>query len=146
MLKNMGLAIIGLVFACGLAFGEAHVWSFAEIERTIPYSVVLNSVPGLTYDQYATASVRIVLLLNGDMSSDKLLELSANEPLVVRASIAIVDALIAENTRRLRVKQTAPSWIADLNAMRNEVGRQVAHCHCGAGSFPGKTLSIGHGI
>jgi hypothetical protein len=51
------------------------------------------------------------------MSPDKLLELSAGEPLVVRASIAIVDALIAENTRRLRVKQTAPSWIADLNAM-----------------------------
>jgi hypothetical protein len=117
MLKNLGLSIIGLGFAYGLAFGQAHIWSFAEIERMIPYSVVVNSVPGLTYDQYATASVRIVLLLNGDMSPDKVLELSAGEPLIVRASIAIVDALIAENTRRSRVKQTAPSWIADLNAM-----------------------------
>jgi hypothetical protein len=136
MLKSMSLSIIGLVFACGLGFGQAHIWSFTEIERTIPYSVILNSVPGLTYDQYATASVRIVLLLNGEMSPDKLLALSASEPLVVRASIAIVDALIAENTRRLRVKQTAPSRIVDLIAMPGMIWIQNYHPRSNSSSRP----------
>ena len=113
MLKSIGFSIVTLVVVCGLTFGEGRNWSLAEIERTIPYSVVLNSVPGLTYDEYATASVRIMLVLGGEMSPDKLLALSADEPLVVRASIAIVDALIAENAKRMKVKQSTPSRVAD---------------------------------
>jgi hypothetical protein len=115
MLRRIGLSIIALAVVCGLTYGEDHTWSLVDIERTIPYSVVLKSVPGLTQDQYATASVRIMLLLNGDMSLDKLLALSADEPLVVRASIAIADALIAETSRQLKLKPpSGPSRIAGL--------------------------------
>jgi hypothetical protein len=121
MLKSIGLSIIALVVACGLTFGEGHNWTLADIERTIPYSVVLKSVPGLTQDEYATASVRIVLLLNGEMSSDKLLALSADQPLVVRASIAIVDALIVENTKRLKVKQSSVSWVAKVTQRQDSM-------------------------
>jgi len=120
MLKSIGLSMIALVVTCGLTFGEGHNWTLADIERTIPYNVVLKSVPGLTQDEYATASVRIMLLLNGEMSPDKLLALSADQPLVVRASIVIVDALIAENTKRLKLKQSTTSWVVAKLTQRQE--------------------------
>ena len=125
MLKSIGWSIIALVVTAGLTFGEGHNWSLADIERTIPYRVVVNSVPGLTYDQYSTASVRIVLVLNGELSPEKFLALSADEPLVVRASIAIVDALIAESTRQLKLRQTVPTRVAGLARWPESSSREV---------------------
>jgi hypothetical protein len=120
MLKRVCFSIIALLIVCGLTFGQGHNWSLADIERVIPFNDVVNSVPGLTQDQYATASLRIMLVLNGAMSPDKLLALSADEPLVVRASIVIVDALIAENTKRLKVKHSVQPWVAGISGTHPE--------------------------
>ena len=108
MLRNIGMSVMGLIVVCGLTFGEAHNWKLEDIERTAPYKAVLNTVPGLTSDQYATASDRVMRVLNGDLSADQMLALSAGDPLITRASIAIVDALIADKTKQLKTKPSLP--------------------------------------
>jgi hypothetical protein len=114
MLKNIGMSVMALIVVCGLTFGEAGNWRLTDIERTAPYKAVLNTVPDLTPDQYATASVRVVQVLNGDMSADRMLELSADDPLITRASIAIVDALLAEKTKQLKAKPSLPSKVVTV--------------------------------
>jgi hypothetical protein len=103
-LKRFGLSVIALITICGLTFGETPTWRITEIERAAPYSVVLNTVPGLTSEQYATASLRVMMVLNGEMSADQMVAFSADEPLTMRASIAIVDALIADKTKQGKTK------------------------------------------
>ena len=112
MLKKMGFSVMVLVAVCGLTFAQTPKWKLVEIERTAPYNTVLNSVPGLTSDQYATATTQLLRVLNGEMSPDQLLAASADEPLIVRASIAIVDALLADKTKQLKLKQSLPARVA----------------------------------
>jgi hypothetical protein len=112
MLKNIGLSFIALLAVCGLSFGESSNWKLSDVERTAPYSVVLNTVPGITSNEYATASLRVVMVLNGEMSANQMLELSADEPLIMRASVAIVDALIADKTKQLKTKPPLVMWVA----------------------------------